>query len=601
LLWRLEGTEIPGPNHFAEEGSSAGAISILSSNMITNSDFMTGAYPAEYGNAISGVFDISLRNGNSETREYAFQFGVLGTDLAAEGPFKKGYQGSYLVNYRYSTLALLQLTGIKLAGDQIPQFQDLSFNFHLPSQIGEFSVWTIAGMSNSRLEAQRDSLEWTYQSDRMDDRIRTGMFAAGITHLFFPNQKSYVKTVVSVSGSGHKSEADLLDTSYIPMPYEEQKGLSDAVRISTLYNLKFNPKFTLRTGGIVSRLHFNYLAEGVDEEDDTWKTFIDSRGHTFLYQSYLQTKYRISEELTLNSGLHFFLFGLSKSYSLEPRIGFRWSFAPKQSVEIGLGLHSRHEPLFTYFIQIYDPAAQQYFFPNKELELMKSLHLVVGYELIFREDFHLKTESYYQHLYQVPVSGNPDEVVSTINGDVGLDTLLNSGRGKNFGIEFTLEKYFTRQYYFLVTSSLFKSTFRAADCNWYHTRYDIGFINNLIGGKEFYIGRGKNNILGVNAKLIWAGGTRYTPVDYAQSVEEGTTIYITKESYSIQSPDYLRVDIGMSYRMNRQRLAYLLSLDIQNLTNRQNVYTQYYDPDTHELVILYQFGLIPVINCKIEF
>jgi hypothetical protein len=232
---------------------------------------------------------------------------------------------------------------------------------------------------------------------------------------------------------------------------------------------------------------------------------------------------------------------------------------------------------------------------------MKALHLIVSYELIFREDFHLKTEAYYQFLFDVPVSDNPDEVVSTINGDVGLDTLVSSGRGENYGIEFTLEKYFTRQYYFLVTSSLFRSRFRAADNNWYHTRYDIGFINNLIGGKEFYVGKGKNNILGINAKLIWAGGTRYTPVDYAQSVEKGTTIYLTRESYSIQSPDYLRMDIGVSYRMNRPRAAYILSLDIQNLTNRENVYTQYYDPDTQDLVILYQFGLIPVLNFKIEF
>lgn len=601
LLWRLEGTEIPGPNHFAEEGSSAGAISILSSNMITTSDFLTGAYPAEYGNAISGVFDISLRNGNSESREYAFQFGVLGTDLALEGPFKKGYDGSYLLNYRYSTLMLLKLAGIELVGDQIPQFQDLSVNLFLPSRFGEFTVWGIGGMSKSLLEAERDSLEWTYQSDRMDDVTRAGMFATGISHQYFLNQRSYLKTVLSVSGSGHLDEIKLLDSSYQPVLYEKQQGFSDAFRISTLYHIKFNPRITLRTGVIMSRLHFNYLAEGMDEEDDQWKQYVDTEGHTFLYQTYLQARYRFSEKLALNAGLHLLLFGLNSSFSIEPRAGLKWNLNKKQSIGIGLGLHSRHEPLFTYFIQIYDPAEQNYFFPNNNLDLMKALHLVVSYELIFREDFHLKTEAYYQYLFDVPVSQNPDEVISTINGDIGLDTLISSGRGRNYGIEFTLEKYFTHQYYFLVTSSLFRSRFRAVDDHWYHTRYDIGFINNLIGGKEFYFGKGKNNILGANAKLIWAGGTRYTPIDYGQSIETGTTIYVTKESYSIQSPDYLRMDIGVSYRMNRPRAAYILSLDIQNLTNRQNVYTQYYDPHTQDLVMLYQFGLIPVLTFKIEF
>ena len=601
LLWRLEGSEIPGPNHFAEEGSSAGAISILSSNLITSSDFMTGAFPAEYGNAISGVFDISLRNGNTETREYSFQFGVLGTDLSLEGPFKKGYKGSYLANYRYSTLALFHLAGIKLAGDQIPQFQDLSFNLHLPSPIGEFNVWCIGGLSNSTLEAKRDSLEWTYQSDRMDDVTKSGMFAAGVTHLFFPNQRSYLRTVLSFSGSGNLDEVKLLDTAYVAQPFEKQDALSDAVRISTLYNIKFNPRFTLRTGMIASRLHFSYLKEGTDEADGKWKRFIDSKGHTYLYQAYLQTRYRFNEELSMNTGIHFMLFGLTKKFSIEPRIGLKWDVTSRQSLGIGLGLHSRHEPLFTYFTQVWDSTLHEYIFPDKKLDLMKALHLVVSYELIFREDFHMKTEAYYQYLFDVPVSQKPDEAVSTINGDVGLDTLVNSGKGKNYGIEFTLEKYFTHQYYFLVTSSIFRSQFRASDDHWYHTRYDIGFINNLIGGKEFYIGKGKNNILGANAKLIWAGGTRYTPIDYEQSVEKGTTVYLTRESYSIQSPDYLRMDIGVSYRMNRLKSAHIFSLDIQNLTNRQNVYTQYYDPDTQALVMLYQFGLIPVLNYKIEF
>lgn len=601
LLWRLEGTEIPGPNHFAEEGSSAGAISILSSNMITTSDFMTGAFPAEYGNAISGVFDISLRNGNTEMREYSFQFGVLGTDLSLEGPFKKGYQGSYLANYRYSTLALFQLAGIQLAGDQIPQFQDLSFNLHLPSRIGEFNVWSIGGLSNSTLEAKRDSAEWTYQSDRMDVVTKSGMFAAGVTHLIFPNQRSYLRTVLSFSGSGNLDEVELLDTAYVAKPFEKQDALSDAVRVSTLYNIKFSPRLTLRSGLMASWLHFSYLDEGTDEADGQWKRFVDSKGHTYLYQAYLQTRYRFNEELALSTGMHFLLFGLNKNFCVEPRIGLKWDVTSQQSLGIGLGLHSRHEPLFTYFTQVWDSTRQAYIFPDKTLDLMKALHLVVSYELIFREDFHLKTEVYYQYLFDVPVSQNPDEVISTINGDVGLDTLVSSGRGRNFGIEFTLEKYFTHQYYFLVTSSLFRSRFRAADDHWYHTRYDIGFINNLIGGKEFYIGKGKNNILGANAKLIWAGGTRYTPIDYGQSIVKGTTIYLTKESYSIQSPDYLRMDIGISYRMNRQHAAYILSLDIQNLTDRQNVYTQYYDPDTQELVMLYQFGLIPILSFKIEF
>ncbi len=94
LLWRMEGVEIPNPNHFANVGTSGGGISILSAQLLNNSDFSTGAFAAEYGNALSGVFDLRLRKGNNQKREYTFQAGILGIDAAAEGPFKKAGTGS---------------------------------------------------------------------------------------------------------------------------------------------------------------------------------------------------------------------------------------------------------------------------------------------------------------------------------------------------------------------------------------------------------------------------------------------------------------------------------------------------------------------------
>ncbi len=107
LLWRMEGVDIPNPNHFANAASSGGGISILSAQLLSNSDFSTGAFAPEYGNALSGVFDLKLRKGNNEQWEHTVQAGILGLDLATEGPFSRKYKGSYLVNYRYSTLSIL--------------------------------------------------------------------------------------------------------------------------------------------------------------------------------------------------------------------------------------------------------------------------------------------------------------------------------------------------------------------------------------------------------------------------------------------------------------------------------------------------------------
>jgi hypothetical protein len=107
LLWRLEGLEIPNPNHFGSIGTTGGPISMLNINHLTNSDFYTGAFPAEYGNALAGAFDIRMRNGNNQKHEFMGQMGFNGFELGAEGPFSSNSQASYMANFRYSTLEVL--------------------------------------------------------------------------------------------------------------------------------------------------------------------------------------------------------------------------------------------------------------------------------------------------------------------------------------------------------------------------------------------------------------------------------------------------------------------------------------------------------------
>lgn len=144
LLWRLDGVEVPNLNHFSAAGTTGGPVSMINNNLLANSDFFTSAFPAEYGNAMSGVFDLKMRNGNNQKREYVGQIGFNGFELGAEGPFKKG-EGSYIVNYRYSVLGLMSKIGMKSGtGDATPYYQDLSFKINLPrTKIGKLSLFEI--------------------------------------------------------------------------------------------------------------------------------------------------------------------------------------------------------------------------------------------------------------------------------------------------------------------------------------------------------------------------------------------------------------------------------------------------------------------------
>lgn len=594
LLWRIEGIEVPNPNHFASTGSSGGGISILSANMLANSDFFTGAFPAEYGNALSGVFDIKLRNGNNEKREYALQAGILGLDFAFEGPFSKEYNGSYLVNYRYSTLAAFDLLGIDVVGDAVPKFQDLSFKLKLPTKkLGSFSIWGLGGKS-SQAETTND-----YRYNFLSD-----MGALGVNHVLFLDKKTYLESVISFSASRSSYVEDQFDDPSLPELVYQDNLVNRSFRVSTLFNRKFNAKNTLRTGVIFSQLGFNLFSEG--EDGGEIKRYIDNQGSSQLYQSYAQWKHRFNEKLTLNTGLHYTFLGISQQQSLEPRLGLRWQFTPKQSLNIGYGVHSRIHDMTIYFAQRF--VGDRFYQINKNLALTKANHYVIGYDNMLSKDLHLKVEVYYQQLKNAPISpdfyDDPEKrVLSGLNATNGFttDSLVSEGTGRNYGLEITFEKFFTNNYYFLLTTSLFESKYDDRDDIERNTRFNNRYIFNVLGGKEFKVGKDKNNLIGLNMKGVLVGGNRYVPANVPASIAEQRAIYEWDQAFEPKVDDYFRIDFRLSYRKNKNKHATIISLDIQNLTNRENIYTQYFDEDDLRVETITQLGLLPVLNYRLEF
>ncbi|AEW00857.1 hypothetical protein A4D02_12930 [Niastella koreensis] len=211
LLWRMEGVDIPNPNHFSEAGGSGGGISILSSQTLANSDFLTGAFAAEYGNALSGVFDLKLRKGNNEKNEYALQAGFLGLNAAAEGPL--AHKGSYLVNYRYSTLSLLNKMGLDLS-QGTTNFQDLSYNIYLPTKNkGIFTVFGFGGLSSDNQKIETDSSKWEMQDDRYAGKFIANTGATGITHTIPIDNQTTLKSALAYSYTANSYNEKYVESS----------------------------------------------------------------------------------------------------------------------------------------------------------------------------------------------------------------------------------------------------------------------------------------------------------------------------------------------------------------------------------------------------
>lgn len=603
LLWRMEGVDIPNPNHFSSLGAAGGGVSILSAQVLTNSDFMTGAFPAEYGNALSGVFDLKLRKGNNQKREYTVQVGLLGLDIAAEGPFSKNYKGSYLINYRYSTLELLTKLGLPL-GDFAQRFQDVSYNISLPTnKWGKFTLFGFGGLSSSIGEAQADSTLWKTNSDkRYDENFKSNTGAWGATHAVNLNKKAFLKTVVLYSVYQNGFHQQRYNDAYTYEPrYNEDYSLRKLTVSSTL-NYKFNARLALRAGAVWSRQSYDFFRESWNNDLKKMERFIASDGQTGTLQAYAQVNYKLSEKLTANLGVHSMALLLNNSRSVEPRASLKWDVATGQSLAIGYGIHSQVHPLALYFYsnQLTDTGNS---YPNRNLDFTKAQHLVLSYDRLLNEHTRLKIETYYQSLYNVPVSADKRDAFSLLNATDGflLERLANNGKGRNYGAELTLERFLHNNFYYLLSGSVFKSEYIASDKIWRSTRFDAGAAGNLLVGKEWLMGRNKNNVLGVNLKTTYVGGFKTTPIDLEASRNKGKTVWIEDKTNEQTLDAYFRTDIRISWKRNRNGFTGTLSLDIQNVTNRENVYSHYYDANAGKIRTAYQLPLIPVLNYRIEF
>jgi hypothetical protein len=603
LLWRMEGVDIPNPNHFSNAGTSGGGISILSAQLLGNSDFMTGAFASEYGNALSGVFDLKLRKGNNQKREYTLQAGVLGLDVATEGPFKKGYDGSYLINYRYSTLSILGAMGLNVVGDATTDFQDLSFNVSLPTQkFGTFGVFGFGGLSSQKSKGKNDSAAWKEESDkRYPSVFRANTGTGGINNVKLFGTRSYLKTSLVFSGNDNSYEEDKIDASYIRSRNYEQSYIQSRIGLSSTFTHKINARNSVRSGFILSRLSYDLHQKYMNDSSHQMETHIKTSGNTYTAQAFSQWNHKLSNRLSTNVGMHFLYLTLNKTYSIEPRASVKYDISARQNIALGYGLHGQIQPIGVYFA-IPENGSTNHI--NKDLGMTKAHHLVLSHDININSYTHIKTELYYQHLFDVPISQEPGSTFSMLNQTDGFNTdpLVNKGLGRNYGAELTFERFLHKNFYYLLSMSLYESKYKAADGNWYNTRFNTNYATTLTAGKEWELSeKHKRKIIGLSTKLVYVGGFRRTPLDLNRSIANGDEIYIESKAFEIKNPDYFRIDIRLSLKRNFAHMTSTVSLDLQNATNRQNVGGQYFDENSKTIKYWYQAGLIPILAYRLEF
>jgi hypothetical protein len=604
VLWRLDGIDIPNPNHFSSFGASGGPISILNNNLLTNSDFFTGAFPAEYGNALSGVFDLKMRSGNNLGYEFVTQVGMNGFELGAEGPLIHN-KSSFLVNYRYSTLAVVDAMGFKVGIDAIPFFQDASFKLSSnKTRLGQFSLVGIAGYSYvNEFDSEKDTSE--LRNGRGEDfTFGSGMGSVGLIHKLIINNQVNIENILSFSYTLSNISEDTFTTQF-PEPRAYYRQISDekGINFSSTVKYKLNPKNTFQSGISLQVLNFRFTDS--IRSGNEYKVNLNQKGNYNLLKTYIQWQHKFSDYCLAYSGLHLMVFTFNNKTSVEPRAGLKWDINPEHSVNIGIGLHGQLVPRMFYGVEDetkpgeYDPL-------NQKLGFSKSIHSVFGYNYLISQNLRLKLETYYQYLYGIPVkAGNP--AWSMLNfGDSYfdqlpvIDSLLNSGKGRNYGLELTVEKFLGKGYYALMTASLYESKYKGYDGVERNSAFNGNFILNTLAGKEFKLGN--RHFLSFDLKVTYAGSLRYVPFDIVQV----SSSYFIQEwdwsrAYENRRNDYFRLNGRFSYKLAMKKISLELAVDFMNITNHKDIFTQYFNSRTGEVEYSYQFPFLPIGFLRCQF
>ncbi|MFA7272424.1 MAG: TonB-dependent receptor [Crocinitomicaceae bacterium] len=628
VVWKVEGIDIPNPSHFATAGSSGGPVSALNNKILGNSDFFMSAFPAEYGNSVSGIFDLKLRNGNNENHEFTGQFGLLGTEIAAEGPLSKSHKSSYLVMGRYSTLSMFQSLGIQIGTSAVPVYGDgaLKLNWALKKG-GTLALFAIGGKSNIDITVsnQTEVTDELYGEGDRDQYFGTSMLTSGLVYKKSLNEKTYLTSTLGYSHDESNSHHNFLIRSV----YDEngvQKIKVDSLfplmgyyfktsKIS--YYLAVTHKFTRRSlikAGINFDGYYLNQKDSVLNQDSlnmgnysTFNNRWDYKGTSMLIQPFVQWKYRINENMDFTAGLHAQYFSLSNSISpLEPRLGWKYRMKKAQSISLGAGLHSQMQPLYSYNYHLLSesPANPH----NQKMDFTKSLHSALGYEKSFSKSFNVRSEVYYQYLYNIPVEIHPS-AFSMVNMGSGFqrffpDTLTNSGTGYNYGLEVTVQKFFDKSFFFLFSGTLYDSKYLGSDKVLRNTSYNGNYVTNLLAGKEFKLNQ--KNSISLGLKVTYAGGKRYGYVDLASTKTANELIYMDSAFNTRQFKDYFRVDMKINWKKNAQRVTHEIGLDLVNVLGTKNLLSLTYapnvsDPSAEPIAQRYQLGFLPIFYYKIDF
>lgn len=597
LLWRIDGLDIPNPNHFATQGATGGPVGAINTMLLDNSDFLTGAFPAEYYDKNSGVFDLRFRQGNKDQYEYYGQFGFNGFELGAEGPLPFS-AGSFISSYRYSFLGLLEAMGINFGFSGIPKYQDFAFKTDLTNfgnhQLSLTGIW-----GTSDIHIKQSEVEDVYTGDQ-DIINGTDFLGLALNWTYLISDKLFLKTMAGTSLSQFRTYIDSITTDennkvLALTPWFDTKSDENFHTIKSVLNYSPSKSHFIKFGAEYRYKFFNFDEKRLTPSDDGNYYALNANDNTNQFFAFFDWNYRISTKLSTTFGLASNYLQVSNKTYFDPRASIKYNFTDNHSINLGFGVNHQSLPLTIYY--------QSEF--NKSLESMRSIHYVLGYNWLMNEDMIFKIETYFKDMSKIPVDYAKSSSFSLLNSGANFgrvfaaDSLISNGVGRTYGAELTFIKHFTNHYYITSTLSYVRQQYKGSDDIWRWGAFDNQFIFNILAGYEWVIS--PSFAIEFAGRYTIAGGSPYTPIDIDKSNKFSETYYLDKQAFSLRNPNYQRMDVRIDFRDNYKSFAIISYISIENLLNQQNVLMRIWDKKNQKEKVINQLGIFPIGGLRIEF
>lgn len=477
-------------------------------------------------------------------------------------------------------------------------------------------VFTIFGLNGDghvpfKPELPLDSIKDDWDAYHVD--FKRAAFANGIRHHYIINEHLYLNTMIGNVKNKNMTEMYRLNPylDYKRSEYHTARYNRNDYKLNSYLNIKLNKKHNLRFGTNLTwyTYDYRYLKEYTHEiiapltPHDTSFLFMNRKGTSNIVQFFGQYKLKFSDNLSMNLGVNALYFDLTKSSSIDPRLSLKYKQNDRSKWILAAGRHSKNEDLSILFMR--RDGKENYM----DLDLVKSNHLIFGNEYKLNEDWYLKSEIYFQHMYDVGVENQNNYAFSNFNmfefyslytHDSIVD-MSSEGKAKSRGIEVSIEKYFNNQYYFLVNASFSRSFFTDIDGNWYPSVFDHKHIFKIATGKEWSLGKNDEKTLGINIRLRYAQGKRFLEVDEEASIARKLQTYNYEAGYLQVGPAIKNMDFGFNYIVNRKKVTHEIRLDLYNATDAIIPMGTYFDRVQNKKVAYNFQDMMPFFNYSVKW